>query len=387
MELDFYLYFPSQLGQETSCRQKKQPDRLFFSTVLAGIFFTVLTCGCSHLVPVWMRVDPSIRDMAARYFLILYSPMLSRTMNIILGTVLRSAGDARSPMIAGITMNVINIVLNFFLIYNTRSVHLGNWILTVPGAGWGIEGAAIASAVAYTCGGILIAWKLWHHDTVSPKGQSLRPDPQVLKPCLRVAFPNMLQRFATSLGYVAFASMINSLGELSTAAHTIANTVESAFYIPGWGMQTAAATLSGNARGAQDEERLHRLSNTIIPMEISLMLVSGGMLFVFAPVLMGIFTQDPQVLSLGTTVLRMVAVSEPFYGVPIVLEGMMQGLGKTMIPFVFNIIGMWGVRIVGTFICTQLLGLGLIAAWGCMIAHNLLLFVLYITLFSSGKWK
>ena len=387
MELDFYIIFPSQLEQETSCRQKKQPDRLFFSTVLAGIFFTVLTCGCSHLVPVWMRVDPSIRDMAARYFLILYSPMLFRTMNIILGTVLRSAGDARSPMIAGITMNVINIVLNFLLIYNTRSVYLGSWLLTVPGAGWGIEGAAIASAVAYTCGGILIAWKLWHHDTVSPKGQSLRPDPQVLKPCLRVAFPNMLQRFATSLGYVAFASMINSLGELSTAAHTIANTVESAFYIPGWGMQTAAATLSGNARGAQDEARLHRLSNTIIPMEISLMLVSGGMLFVFAPVLMGIFTHDPQVLSLGTTVLRIVAMSEPFYGVPIVLEGMMQGLGKTMIPFIFNIIGMWGVRIVGTFICTQLLGLGLIAAWGCMIAHNLLLFVLYIALFSSGKWK
>ena len=181
--------------------------------------------------------------------------------------------------------------------------------------------------------------------------------------------------------------MINSLGELSTAAHTIANTVESAFYIPGWGMQTAAATLSGNARGAQDDDRLHRLSSTIIPMEISLMLVSGGMLFVFAPVLMGIFTQDPQVLSLGTTVLRMVAISEPFYGVPIVLEGMMQGLGKTMIPFVFNIIGMWGVRIVGTFICTQLLGLGLIAAWGCMIAHNLLLFVLYIILFLSGRWK
>lgn len=51
--------------------------------------------------------------------------MLFRTMNIILGTVLRSAGDARSPMIAGITMNVINIVLNFFLIYNTRSVYLG----------------------------------------------------------------------------------------------------------------------------------------------------------------------------------------------------------------------------------------------------------------------
>ena len=88
---------------------------------------------------------------------------------------------------------------------------------------------------------------LWRHQDISPRGQRLRPDPAVLKPCLRVAFPNMLQRFATSLGYVAFASMINALGETATAAHTIANTVESAFYIPGWGMQTAAATLAGNA--------------------------------------------------------------------------------------------------------------------------------------------
>ena len=62
----------------------------------------------------------------------------------------------------------------------------------------------------------------------------------------------MLQRFGTSLGYVAFAAMINALGDTSTAAHTIANTVESLFYIPGWGMQTAAATLAGNAMGARD---------------------------------------------------------------------------------------------------------------------------------------
>ena len=70
---------------------------------------------------------------------------------------------------------------------------------------------------------------LWKHPLVSPKGQSLRPDAEILKPCLKVAFPNMMQRFGTSLGFVAFAAMINSLGEVATAAHTIANTVESAF--------------------------------------------------------------------------------------------------------------------------------------------------------------
>jgi Na+-driven multidrug efflux pump len=73
----------------------------------------------------------------------------------------------------------------------------------------------------------------------------------------------------------------------------------------------------------------------------------------------------------------MVALSEPVYGVSIIIEGMLQGQGNTKTPFKFNIIGMWGIRIVGTFICTSLLGLGLVSAWGCMIAHNVLLFVMF----------
>ena len=195
----------------------------------------------------------------------------------------------------------------------------------------------------------------------------------------------MLQRFGTSLGYVAFAAMINALGDTSTAAHTIANTVESLFYIPGWGMQTAAATLAGNAMGARDGKKLKSLAGTLLPLEVGLMVISGGLLAIFAPQLMSIFTRDPQVKELGTTVLRMVAVSEPFYGVPIVLEGIMQGTGRTVPPFVFNILGMWCVRIFGTFICTRFLGLGLIAAWGCMIGHNLLLFALFAALFVTGR--
>lgn len=197
----------------------------------------------------------------------------------------------------------------------------------------------------------------------------------------------MLQRFGTSLGYVAFASMINSLGEVATAAHTIANTVESAFYIPGFGMQTAAATLAGNAYGARDKKRMKDLAAMFIPIEILLMIFSGSCLFVLAPGLMGIFSSSQEVIALGTAVLRMVAVSEPFYGFSIIIEGMMQGVGKTKQPFVYNIVGMWGIRIVGTFICTQLLGFGLISAWACMILHNLILFVLFLICFIRKKWN
>jgi len=67
------------------------------------------------------------------------------------------------------------------------------------------------------------------------------------------------------------------------------------------------------------------------------------------------------------------------------VKGMMLGVGKTVTPFVYNIIGMWGVRIVGTFICTQLLHFGLISAWACMIAHNLMMFVMFTVYYRTGR--
>ncbi len=197
----------------------------------------------------------------------------------------------------------------------------------------------------------------------------------------------MLQRFGTTLGYVAFAAMINSLGEISTAAHTVANTVESAFYIPGYGMMASAATLTGNAIGAGDEYKLREQSKVTFLFETVLMIVSGVLLFIFAPQMASIFSRDPQVISLGSTVLRMVAVSEPIFGAALVIEGMLQGAGKTGMPFLINMIGMWGVRILGTFICIRLFSLGLVSAWACMIGHNVLLFILFGAYFLRGRWN
>ena len=124
-----------------------------------------------------------------------------------------------------------------------------------------------------------------------------------------------------------------------------------------------------------------------IPIEVGLMTITGGLLFWSAPYLVDIFSDSLEVITLGTIVLRMVAVSEPFYGVSIILEGMLLGTGNTKVPFMYNILGMWGVRILGTFLCTQILSLGLVSAWSCMIAHNLLLFALFLFNFLSGRWN
>ncbi len=358
-----------------------------FIVLSAGILFTALTLSLSGVIPVWMQVDESIRRTAGQYFFILYLPMLPRTASIIFGTVLRAAGDTKSPMKIGVLVNLVNVTLNFLLIYPVRTLDIFGLQIPVWGAGMGVIGAAVASAIAFTVGGVLITVILWRHPLVSPKGQRFRPDKQILGPCMKIALPNMLQRFGTSFGYVAFASMINSLGDVATAAHTIANTVESAFYIPGYGMQTAAATLAGNAYGAKNKQRMQDLASMMIPIEIGLMILSGGLLFLLAPPFMGIFSDSPEVIALGTTVLRMVALSEPFYGFSIIMEGMILGVGNTRLPFAYNIIGMWGVRIVGTFIFTQILSFGLVSAWACMIAHNLLIFVLFLRCYVKRNWN
>ena len=381
--IGFLAFVSRALGANDIKRARRITAQAVFSTVVIGTLFTVITLLLSPVVPVFMQVYKSIRHTAALYFFIIYLPMLPRSATIIFGTLLRSAGDSKTPMKIGIAVNIINVILNFFLIFPSR--HIGS--VFIPGAGLGVTGAAIASSISFVFGGIYITYKLFTHEKISPVGERFLPDKSVLVPCLSVAFPNMLQRFGTSLGYVAFAGMVNSLGEVATAAHTIANTVESAFYIPAYGMQTAAATLSGNALGEGNSKKMKDMGVVINIVEIVLMVLSGTVLFIFAPKMVMLFSKEGDVIALGSTVLRMVALSEPFYGVSIIIEGILQGVGKTKMPLVFNIIGMWSVRIVGTFICTQIFSLSLVSAWACMISHNMLLFILFTAYYKKGNWN
>lgn len=387
LSIGFLSYIAKACGAKDYQNAKRAASQAVFMVLVVGSIFTLLTVGFSYRIPIWMQVEERIQLLAGKYFLILYTPMLFRTATIIFGNVLRAVGDTKTPMKIGIAVNVVNVMLNFLFIYPVRNVVIMGKNVTLFGMGWGVLGAALASAIAFGVGGIIITCVLFCHPILSPKGQSIRPKWDILQPCLQVAVPNMLQRFSTSLGYVFFAAMINSVGEVATAAHTIANTVESLFYIPGFGMQTAAATLAGNAYGAKDAKRMKEISRMFIPIEVMLMFFSGSALFVSAPALVGIFSDNEEVIVLGATVLRMVALSEPFYGFSIIIEGFMQGVGRTKEPFRYNIIGMWGIRIVGTFLCTQFWGMGLISAWACMILHNLWLFVMFLISFLRGSWN
>lgn len=369
----FLAYISQALGAGQTEKARRAAAQSVLATLAAGVLFTIITLSVSGVLPKWMQAEEEVQPIASHYFFILYVPMLFRAATTIFSAVLHATGDTRTPMRIGLAVNLTNVILNFFLIYNTRLLTVFGHDFICPGAGLGVEGAAVASAVSITIGGILTTWSLFMHSQVSPKGLSIRPDSAVLKPCLRVALPNMAQRFCTSSGYVIFSGLINGLGTVATAAHTVANTVESMFYIPAYGMQAAAAALTGRAIGERRSDKLKEQDSSFLFLEIVLMSITGGLLFAFAPQLVSLFSADSEVIRLGTIVLRMVAVSEPFYGVSVATEGMLQGAGLTAKPFLFNIISMWAIRNFGTFIFARLLGFGLPGAWACMIAGNLLL--------------
>ena len=141
-------------------------------------------------------------------------------------------------------------------------------------------------------------------------------------------------------------------------------------------MMAATSTLIGHAIGEKNRQKERAVKKVSIGLIFSLMCISGLLLFIGAHGMMSIFTQDEEVIAIGTTLLRMIAFTEPVFGTSAVMEGIYNGMGRTRYPLVVELISMWGVRVVGTFVCIRILGLGITSAWMMMICNNILKAVL-----------
>lgn len=356
-------------------------------TAIIGVALGVITLSVSPFLPGWLGAEEALHRDGSLYFAIICSPMLFRAALIIFGAALRASGDTRTPMLISAGVNLLNVILNFLLIYETRTLSLFGAEFIMPGAGWGVEGAAAATAISYVAGGIAIFFALRRSPLVSPRGYALRLDREVMMPCLRIGLPVAMQRMATCMGQVVFSALVTSLGTVALATHSLAITAEQAFYIPGYGMQAAASTLAGQALGEGDERKLRHVSLMITVMAAGIMTIAGAVLFAIPAQMMSLFTNDALVIAGGVTVLRIVAVSEPIFGASIILEGVFNGVGDTKAPFVIALAGMWGVRIVSTAICVKVLHWGLNAVWVCMVADNVTRGVLLAIHYVRGSWR
>ena len=348
-------------GAKDENRIKKISMQALMLAVVCGIITGGISLICSPYIPIWMGADKSIIHDASEYFFIISIPMIFRTASIILGAAIRATKNTKTPMLISLFSNILNIIMNTLLIY----------ILDM-----GVAGAAIASATSYVFSGTLMFIVYRRNKYLNWKFKEFTIDGHCMEECAKIGIPVLASSLTSCLGYVVFAGMVSGMGTTIFAAHSLAVTAETIFYIPGYGLRTATSTLVGISLGENDGEKFRLVSKMSIIFTVGMMVVSGVVLYFVAYPLMCLLTSSRPAAELGAEMLKMVSFSEPFFGIMIVMEGIFYGLGRTKYAFFVETFSMWGIRIFFTFICVKIFALDLRAVWYCMIADNVVKAVL-----------
>lgn len=344
------------LGAGDMKRVRRLSQQALFLASASGLALSAVCIALCPYIPVWMGAEEAIQEEASRYFFLISLPLVFRCTSSVLGAVLRAVQNTRTPMLISLASNGVNIVLNYLLIYT---------------AGLGVAGAAVSSAISYVLAGVLMFSACRRNSVLTWRWEEFSLDKGLLKECAVIGLPVLGTSVVSCLGYVVFAGLVSGMGTTVFAAHSIAVTAETIFYVPGYGLRSAASTLISNARGEGSLQKLKRTGVISVLLTIGMMCLSGFLLYLGARPLMRLFSPADEVVSLGAEMLRLVALSEPFFGFMVVLEGIFYGMERTRYAFFVETAGMWGVRILFTFLCIQCRGLGLREVWYCMIADNI----------------
>ena len=326
----------------------------------------------------WLGFHSAVRPLLESYFgvLILSTPFLLGYA--VCRRYLQGMHAAMPVMLALVTANLINAAGNWVLIYG----HYGFPALGVAGSAW-----ATVISRAYMLGSLLFAvwWidrkrtreahiddrhGLWHVDRAF--------DASRLRRLLALGLPAASQ-VGAEVGVFALATALSGmLDPISSASHQIAlNMAGVAFMIP-LGLGSAGAVRVGHAVGAGDRPRAAAAGWTAILLA-TLVMVASGLTFVLIPEwLIGLFSTDPSVLSVGTSLLLLAAIFQLFDGIQGVITGTLRGLGDTRTPMTVNLIAHWLFGLPISYVLCFVVGWGV---WGLWIGLSLGLIITGVILF------
>ena len=316
--------------------------------------------------------ESAIRDIR-RQVAVLSVGIAEKIMTMATGTyssMLRSTGDALTPG----------------LINPTRTMVVAGRSFTVWGAGWGVPGAALGTALATAIGGLCaLGFLLLREGPLCiRKPGSWKITRSCLRNLWRVGAPLSAERAALSSAQVLLIRIVSGLGTTAIAANSLGVSAESLCYMAGYGVQDASLAMVGQAVGAHRRDMAKRIAWLCTGMGMAIMALTGVGLYVFAPALMGIFTADAAVIALGAQVLRIEAFAEPMFGASIVASGAMQGAGDSTGCFVLNLVSMWGIRLTLAVLLAP--RFGLVGVWFAMCAELCTRGALFLLRLARGKW-
>ncbi|MCQ2144914.1 MAG: MATE family efflux transporter [Bacteroidales bacterium] len=317
--------------------------------ILTLILFSIALCligiSISGGLPHWLGGGDDIAGDASGYFFIFASFLPIIQMNYLAGSMLQASGNMKVPSILNILMCFMDVIFNYIFIFRCDM---------------GVRGAALGTGVAEMITASLMMYFLVIRskelNLLQEKG-SFVPDRECIRTALGISGPMWLQSVIMHGAQIMSTIIVAPLGNVAIAANSFAITAESFCYMPGYGIEVATTTLVGQSLGAKRKELAKRFSRISICMGAFIMTALSAVMYLTAPLLMGMLSIDPDVVALGARCLRIEAFAETMYGVSMVAYGACVGAGDTLVPSAMNLLSMWVVRIGLALILTPMYGL------------------------------
>jgi putative MATE family efflux protein len=300
----------------------------------------------------------------------------------MLGGALRSAGDARTPMVLGIALTVLNLVLNIIFIEGFG-----------PIPEFGTTGAAIGTCIA---SGIIMAYALMKLGSGAwvvkfPRGQGYGPDWGIIRSLFRFGLPAGVQGIAMNVGGTLMLAFIGSVARGDAAQAAFAISYSQLFSLITWtsvGLMGAAAAVAGQNLGAGKPERADAAVHVAARFGVAGAAVIGAF-FLFLPrQLLAVFGMtDPAVVEIGSQLLRILSVSGLFITVALTYTGGLQGTGDTKSPLYISIVSQIVVPLGICFVIQQTGTLEPIHIWVAILVGHFTRCALSVLRFNQGQWR
>lgn len=332
----------------------------FLPVIVFSILLAVFGAAISGNLPLWLGGSDDIAPGASSYFLIFSLSLPFLQISFLSGAMLRCSGNTLFPGIVNVGMCVLDVIFNFFLIFPAHDLDFAGMSLQLPGAGLGVTGAAIGTALAETVAAAVMLWYLWQRNkelNLRHSHGSFIPGRHCLRRAFRISTPLGIEHMLMCGAQVFITAIVAPLGTVAIAANAFAVTAESLCYMPGYGISEAATTLVGQSLGAGRERLARSFAKITVISGIVVMTAMGVVMYVGAPVMMGIISPVEAICSLGTEVLRIEAFAEPMFAASIVAYGVFIGAGDTLVPAGMNLGSIWGVRLTLAAILAPTMGL------------------------------
>jgi putative MATE family efflux protein len=355
-------------------------------------FITAIFIGLVIIAPVGYFASPLLLDIvnaeagvkaeALPYLRIMFIFSSGLMVYFMLSGALRSAGDAKTPMILGIVMTVLNVIFNIILIRGFG-----------PIPSYGTKGAAIGTCIASGLIAIYAFWKFWNRSWVVSirNKRGYKPDWKVIRKLFKFGLPAGFQGIAMNIGGVFLLAFVGSLAESAAAQAAYAISYTQLFSLVTWtsvGLMGAAAAIAGQNLGADKPERASLAVHTAARFGFIGAVFVGLFFFFFPRQLLAIFGMtEPIAVEIGVQLLRILSISGLFVSLALTYTGGLQGTGDTKSPLYISIISQIFVPLGICFIIQQTMTLEAWHIWMAILAGHMTRCILSITRFNQGKWK